>query len=120
MYDDPHAVIGAIRSAILEGARPEQLSKALAYAAAMRIARFGTANEFGDWITALHTFTFCNALHQALKRSPSVDAVRGVLHGAISVYLDRFLNIPPARLPGERDSLENEPRDPRAILDGIL
>ena len=28
--------------------------------------------------------------------------LRGAIHGAISVYLDRFLNIPPAALPGER------------------
>ena len=41
---------------------PTQLTRSLCYAAAMRIARFGTANEFGDWITALHTFTYCNAL----------------------------------------------------------
>src|SRR5436305_3458491 len=101
MYDDPHAVIGAIRSAILEGARPEQLSKALAYAAALRIARFGKANEFADWITALHTFTYCNALHQAVKRCPTPHLLRGVFHGAMAVYLDRFLNVPPARLPGE-------------------
>jgi hypothetical protein len=81
----------------------------------MRIARFGTANELGDWVTALHTFTYCNALHQSMKRigRPSPEAMRGIFHGAISVYLDRFLNIPPARLPGERDSdrLDDEPTD---------
>jgi hypothetical protein len=62
----------------------------------LRIARFGTANEFGDWVTALHTFTYCNALHQAIKRCPSAELVRGVFHGAVSAYLDRFLN---SRLP---------------------
>jgi nitrite reductase/ring-hydroxylating ferredoxin subunit len=118
--EEPLAVLAAIRAAIIEGAQPEQLSRALAYAAAMRIARFGTANEFGDWITALHTFTYCNALHQAIKRCPSPSIVRGVLHGAVSVYLDRFLNVPPARLPGERDSLDDEPREAQALLDGFL
>lgn len=118
--EDPLAVLAAIRGAVLEGARPEQLSRALAYAAAMRIARFGTANEFGDWITALHTFTFCNALHQAIRRCPSPDLVRGVLHGAVSVYLDRFLNVPPTRLPGERDSLDDEPTDPAVLLREFL
>jgi nitrite reductase/ring-hydroxylating ferredoxin subunit len=115
--DDPLRIIAALRGAITEGARPEQLSRALAYAAAMRIARFGMANEFGDWITALHTFTYCNALHQAVKRCPIPELTRGVFHGAVSVYLDRFLNVPPARLPGERDSLEGEPREPEALLD---
>ena len=37
------------------------------YAPALRMARFHTANEFGDWDTVLHTFTFANAMHQALR-----------------------------------------------------
>ncbi|MBI1916951.1 MAG: Rieske 2Fe-2S domain-containing protein [Planctomycetes bacterium] len=99
--EGPLAIIAALREAIRSGARPEQMTKALAYAAALRIARFGKANEFSDWITALHTFTYCNALHQAVKRCSTPDVLRGVLHGAMSVYLDRFLNVPPARLPGQ-------------------
>jgi nitrite reductase/ring-hydroxylating ferredoxin subunit len=113
--DDPHRVVQALASAMRQGAKPIQLTKALCHAAAMRIARFGTSNEFGDWVTALHTFTYCNALHQSLKRiaasnAPvSLDVLRGVFHGAISIYLDRFLNVPPAALPGERAALDNRP-----------
>ncbi len=114
--DDARAIVRALGDAIRAGARPTQLTKSLAYAAAMRIARFGTANEFGDWITALHTFSYCNALHQSLKRlashghDVSPEVMRGIFHGAMSVYLDRFLNIPPAALPGERgDSPDDEP-----------
>jgi hypothetical protein len=118
--DDPHTVLAHVREAIRAGARPEQLAKALAYAAAVRIARFGTANEYPDWITALHTFTYCNGLHQAIKRCPAPDLVRGVLHGAIAVYLDRFLNIPPARLPGEDDTLDDEPREAAALRSRFL
>jgi hypothetical protein len=118
--DDPLAILEALRQAIGQGARPEQLSQALAYAAAVRIARFGTVNEFGDWITALHTFTYCNALHQALRRCPSPELVRGVLHGAMSVYMDRFLNVPPARWPGEGRALDGEPRDPAALRQRFL
>ena len=76
LQDDPAGSLGAIETAIRAGARPEQLSSALSYAAALRIARFGNANEFGDWITALHTFSFCNALHQAIKRCPDPVLVR--------------------------------------------
>jgi nitrite reductase/ring-hydroxylating ferredoxin subunit len=118
--DDPIEIITTLRNAIRAGARPEQLSTALALAAALRIARFGTVNEFGDWITALHTFTYCNALHQAIKRCPSTELVRGIFHGAISVYLDRFLNVPPAHLPAEDDPLDDEPRDPSALLKRFL
>ena len=72
------------------------------------MARFGTANEHGDWETAHHAFTYANAVHQGLERigiGPDgagwPEAVRGVLHGAMAVYLGRYLNVPPARLPGE-------------------
>ncbi len=112
LVDDPTKIIDALERAIRAGAKPTQLTKSLAYAAAMRVARFGTSNEFGDWITALHTFTYCNALNQSMKRITTgtdavpFDVLRGVFHGAMSVYLDRFLNVPPAALPGEREPLE--------------
>src|SRR5262249_8322694 len=71
------------------------------------------------------------ALHQAMKRicrddgfgvneTDGVPIVRGVFHGAMSVYLDRFLNVPPARLPGERDSLDDEPMDRDELLSRFL
>jgi nitrite reductase/ring-hydroxylating ferredoxin subunit len=101
--DDPHAILTALTEALRSGAQPTQLARAVAYAAALRIAHFGTVNEFGDWITALHTFTYCNALCQVVARSAGPEIVRGIFHGAISVYLDRFLNVPPARLPEDRD-----------------
>ncbi|HEV3415342.1 MAG TPA: Rieske 2Fe-2S domain-containing protein [Pirellulales bacterium] len=109
--DDPLRIIESLKQAIAGGARPEQLSQALAHAAALRIARFGTANELSDWITALHSFSFAHALDCVLRRAPSAEILRGVFHGAISVYLDRFLNIPPAPLPGERRPLDDEPTD---------
>jgi nitrite reductase/ring-hydroxylating ferredoxin subunit len=118
--EDPLTVLGALREAVRAGARPEQLARALALAAALRIARFGIANEFADWITSLHTFTYCNALHQAIKRCPSLELVRGVLHGAMAVYLDRFLNVPPARLPGEGATLDTEPQDAAELLARFL
>lgn len=100
--DDPQATVDAMLARLRDGMTPLQLSQAVTYAAALRIARFHTQNEFNDWITVLHTFTYANALHQALKRTGSPELIRGVFHGAMAVYLDRFLNVPPARLPGER------------------
>ena len=115
--DDPHAILDPIRDAITTGARPPQLGAALAYAAAERVARFGTANEHRDWIAALHSFSYCNALHQSLRRRPEPDALaaRGLLHGAMSVYLNRFLNVPPAKLPYERGGLDELPREAEAL-----
>jgi hypothetical protein len=97
-----------------------QLAQEVAYAAALRICRFGTQNEFGDWIAVLHTFTYANAYHQALQRGASLGLLRGVYHGAISVYLDRFLNIPPARLPdGRRANGSGDPM-PATLADELL
>ena len=109
LADDPGAIIDAFKAAAQAGASPADLGRALAYAAALRVARFGTANEHADWETAHHVFTYANAVHQALKRIGSetaiatgtVEAVRGLLHGAMALYLARYLNVPPAPLPGE-------------------
>jgi hypothetical protein len=115
LSDDPQANVDALLVALRDGATPEQAAGSVAYAAALRIARFHTANEFGDWDTVLHTFTYSNAVQQAIRRIVSADQdrmapgaspderalplLRGVLDAATSVYLDRFLNTPPARLP---------------------
>ncbi len=112
--EDPAASITGLLAALRGGCPPEALAELVAYAAALRIARFHTSNEFGDWDTALHTFTFTNAIHQGLRRAPSPELLRGVFDAAMSVYLDRFLNIPAARLPEPRDT--TAPRDPDALL----
>ena len=101
------AVVGALR----DGAAPVDVASAVSFAAATRIARFPTSNEFGDWDTALHTFTFANAVEQGLRRSPSPELLRGVLDAAASVHLDRFLNVPATRLPAPRPV-----DDPAALL----
>ncbi|MCA1691307.1 MAG: Rieske (2Fe-2S) protein, partial [Actinobacteria bacterium] len=92
LEDDPEAVVAALCDAIVAGATPEQLGRALALAAGLRIARFHVQNDFGDWDVVHHGFTGANALHQALRRHPAPELVRGVVHGALRVYLDRFLN----------------------------
>ncbi len=128
LSETPEAVLDAVCSAVADGAAPVDLSRALAYAAALRVARFGTANEFSDWDSAHHVFTYCNALHQVLKRiaangggaSPP-DAVRGVLHGAMALYLRRYLNVPPAALPGEEGRpLDGLPAAAADLLDQLL
>jgi nitrite reductase/ring-hydroxylating ferredoxin subunit len=101
--EDPQASVDALLSALHDGAPVEGLAATVSYAAALRIARFPTSNEFGDWDTALHTFTFANAVEQGLRRSPSLELARGVFDAAMSIYLDRFLNVPATRLPETQD-----------------
>lgn len=118
--DDPAAIVAGISAAITAGAPPTSVSRAVCYAAALRVARFHTSNEFSDWITVLHTFTHANAVHQLLRRTPSPELLRGVYHAAMRLYLDRFLNMPAARLPEERpDTLDRLPADPDALLDQL-
>ena len=104
--EDPQATADALIAALREGCSPVDLAGAVAYAAALRIARFHTSNEFSDWDTALHTFSFANAIHLGLRRTPTASGadlypptLRGVFDAAMSVYLDRFLNVPAAHLP---------------------
>ena len=50
-----------------------------------------------------------------------VTAVRGVLHGAMALYLTRYLNVPPARIPGEDGELFNDlPTDVERIRAALL
>ncbi len=99
LQDDPAASVEALTNALRAGASPQDLAGAVTYAAALRIAQFHTRNEFGDWDTVLHTFTYANAIQQAMNRAPSLELLRGVYDAAMSVYLDRFLNTPAASLP---------------------
>jgi nitrite reductase/ring-hydroxylating ferredoxin subunit len=125
--DDPVTIIDALKAAIRAGAGPSDLGRSLAYGAALRVARFGNANEHTDWETAHHVFTYANAVHQMLKRIGTahtdghVTAVRAVLHGAMALYLTRYLNVPPARIPGEDgEQLDDLPADVEAIRVALL
>jgi len=127
LVDDPFRIVDALKAAIRAGAAPTDLSRSLAYAAALRVARFGNANEHGDWETAHHVFTYTNALDQMLRRIGTanidnhVSAVRGILHGAMALYLTRYLNVPPARIPGEHgERLDDLPTDAEAIRAALL
>jgi nitrite reductase/ring-hydroxylating ferredoxin subunit len=125
--DEPVGIIDALKAAIRAGATPTDLSRSLAYGAALRVARFGNANEHSDWETAHHVFTYANAVDQILKRigtaktDGDATAVRGILHGAMALYLTRYLNVPPARIPGERDErLDDLPADVDSIRAALL
>ena len=128
--DDPRAIADAIDEAVAAGATGDDLGRTLSYAAAMRVAQFGTANEHSDWETAHHVFTYCNAIHQSLKRigatangerATATEALRGVYHGAMAIYLERFLNVPPTPLPGSRtDDFEGLSEDAAELCTALL
>jgi nitrite reductase/ring-hydroxylating ferredoxin subunit len=123
--DDPVRILEALKAAIRAGAAPNDLGRALAYAAALRVARFGNANEHADWETAHHVFTYANAVDRMIARIGTANtdgmAVRGVLHGAMALYLARYLNVPPAHMPGgDGGSLDDLPADAPTIRAALL
>ena len=84
LQDDPGTIVAALNEALKQGARPVQLAEAVAQAAALRVSRFHVQNEFSDWISVLHTFSYANALapdaeeggvgRNAARRLPRGDA----------------------------------------------
>ena len=111
---DPQTVFDALEGAIRDGATVEQLASAVSFAAGKRVTLFATSNEFSDWNTVHHTFTFANAVHRAAGRTDATALYRGVFDAAVNVYLDRFLNTPPApEATGDPDA------DPEAALESL-
>jgi len=108
--DDPRAILDALDGAARDGATAEELARAVAYAAALRLTRFHTQNDHGDWDVVHHGFTTASATHQLVVRAPTPELVRGVYQAAMKVFLDRFLNVPAARLPSQHP-LAAEPPD---------
>jgi hypothetical protein len=102
--DDPAEILQALDRAAETGATAEEMARAVAYAAALRVTRFHTQNDHGDWDAVHHGFTAANAVHQMLVRSPSPALARGIYHGALKVFLDRFLNVPAAPLPARHSA----------------
>lgn len=117
--DDPQAISDGLLHALAHGATGEELAQIVVYTALRRVVQFPVTNEFGDWNTVHHTFTFANAVHQAMRRSPSPELLRGVWDAAMSVYLERFLNIPATKVP-EPTAAEVTGAQPDALLEELL
>lgn len=118
--DDPLATLDALEASLLAGAPPELLARRVAHAASLRLARFATSNEVTDWFGPQHTLNFANAVHQAVCRTATPDSVRAIFQAAIAVYVDRYLNVPPARMPQSLDDLPEKADELRGALLALL
>ena len=116
--DNPGAILDELLMQLANGAQAEELSKEVCYAGALRLAHFSNGNEVGDWFNPQHTFSYANAVDQLIRRSPTPGVVRCLFHAAMSVYMDRFLNIPPAKLPEK--TVAATPSNPDALLALLL
>ncbi|MDX1744784.1 MAG: Rieske (2Fe-2S) protein, partial [Halobacteriales archaeon] len=115
LADDPHTVTGAVDEAIEQGATVVDLADEIVQAAAVRVAQFSTGNEFSDWNTVHHTYTYANAVCGLVRRADSTGGYGGVYEGAVTLFLHRFLNTPPAPIP----TPETTDRAPDAILEDL-
>lgn len=121
LADDPSAPLDALDDAVRHGAPAEALVRAVARAAAERLARFALRNEVFDWDTAHHAFTTAHATYRALRIVPALEVLRGAYHAAVKVALVRFLAIPPARLPWEvEERREGGAEEPLAAMDTAI
>ena len=119
LSDDPEAIIEALCAAIAAGATRRELTDAVARAATRRVAYFPTSNEFNDWNTVHHTLVYANAAHELADRTDATELYRACFDGAMSVYLDRFLNSPRAPVPDPGDT-GGSGRDPEAVREELL
>ena len=110
LAEDPAEVVAAIDDAIAAGATPEELGRAVAYAAALRITRFHTQNDHGDWDEVHHAFTAANALHQAIRRGADARAAARRLPRR-AARLPRPLPQRPRRPPARRARRAARPSD---------
>jgi hypothetical protein len=56
-----------------------------------------------------------------VDRDDHPEAVRAILHGAMALYLARYLNVPPARIPGNGDDRLNDlPADADVLRAALL
>jgi nitrite reductase/ring-hydroxylating ferredoxin subunit len=120
LEEDPRLILDLLVDVLVRGAAPIEIARHLTLAAAWRLASFPESNDIDDWFAPMHTFSFCNALTQILGRGETgPEIVKGLLHGAMSVYIDRFLNIPAAKLAGV-EPLEDLPQHADELRKSML
>jgi len=115
LSDDPLETTALLTRVLMNGGHPAHVAQIVALAAAERIVRFHLQNDFGDWIAVLHTFTYAHAVHERLVHSTHPLLIRAIYHGAMRIYLDRFLNVPAASRP--KDVMPVDPARPEKLLE---
>ncbi|WP_248924253.1 Rieske (2Fe-2S) protein [Paenibacillus hamazuiensis] len=117
LSDRPIETVDRLTRLLLGGAAPERLAQLICLAAAERIVRFHTQNEFGDWVAVLHTFTYAHAVHERLRRSKEPLLNRALYYGAMAIYHDRFLNVPRAPKPKPASGFSFAPEELLELMD---
>jgi hypothetical protein len=93
---DPKSILQLIVSALAEGVTAASIARELSMAAAARLAHFPESNDIDDWFNPVHTFSFCNALHQVLSRGEGQSGDRTRITSWCYVNLRRPISEHPA------------------------
>ncbi|OPA72997.1 (2Fe-2S)-binding protein [Paenibacillus selenitireducens] len=115
LSDKPLETTQLLTRIMISGGHPAHIAQLVTLAAGERIVRFHTQNDFRDWIAVLHTFTYAHAVHERLRHSTNPLLIRAIYHGAMSIYLDRFLNVPAASRPKNAKLIDTA--QPEKLLD---
>ncbi|MFE5320661.1 Rieske (2Fe-2S) protein [Paenibacillus sp. NPDC056579] len=117
LSDKPIETVNQLTRLLLGGAAPDRLAQLICLAAAERVVRFHTQNDFGDWVAVLHTLTYAHAVHMRLRRSKEPLLNRALYYGAMAIYHDRFLNVPRAPGPKPANGYSYNPEELLDLMD---
>ncbi len=116
LYEQPNTACLALRNALQLGVCVEKISMALATAGATRMLRFDPQVEKNpelaeNWVWVTHRLTQACAVHQMVKKHPSSDSLRFLLHGVAFTNSGKKMDIdvesrhPIQTVPGTADDL---------------
>ena len=98
-------IVAEVEKQLRAGVKPTDICRAMAYASAVRTARFHLKNE-GDWHDVANIYSYAHALYRAFQYAPGKDLLRGLFHGAVFLTYLRWLNMPAARIPRHGQRLD--------------
>jgi hypothetical protein len=101
--DDPSAVIAGLNDALERGASGEELARAVAFAAALRLTRFHTQNDHGDWDVSTMASrrptpcTSCSSVHRRRSFSELFTSARYAYSSTQWAHLRESADVPRER-----------------------
>lgn len=113
--DEFPPIVAEVEKQLRAGVKPADLCRAMAYAGAVRTARFHLKNE-GDWHDVANIYSYAHALYRAFQLAPSKELLRGLFHGVVFLTYLRWLNMPAARLPRPGQRLDEDFSSDEALL----
>lgn len=116
--EDFRPIVAAVEEKLRAGVRPDDVCRAMTYAAAIRIVQFHLKNE-GDWHDVANIYSYAHALYCAFHYAPSAELLRGIFHGVVFLTYLRWLNMPAARVPKPGQRLDETYDSSKQMLDRL-